>query len=119
MNIKSHLTKQKFTLVEMLVVLTIIMVLVSFLLPALKKTIYTSKKSVCAMNMKNQALGLFSYADDNYDFYPRSSVGWRYGGGTGYQTEMRLGEIGGRSSSEVRREIRPYWGITSYIEEYG
>lgn len=62
--------RTKFTILELLVVVSIIMILASLLLPALKKTQETAKKIHCTGNMKQIAFGLGMYLQDNNAFYP-------------------------------------------------
>jgi len=59
-----------FTLLELLIVISIIMILASLLLPALKRTQDTAKKIHCTSNMKQITLGLGMYLQDNNSFYP-------------------------------------------------
>ncbi len=95
-----------FTLVELLVVIAILAVLVSLLQPALRKTIYKSKKIVCLNKLKQQVAGLLIYADDNYDFYPHAETGLR----NWASCDLTLRNLRGVGTHEVRKGIRPYWG---------
>src|SRR5688572_11458569 len=61
-----------FTLVELLVVIGIIAVLISFLMPALSKARQSVKKVNCASNMRQTYLGLYLYANENKGWFPRS-----------------------------------------------
>ena len=63
--------KQKFTLIEILVVVAIIGILASLLLPSLKKSRYKARLSVCAENMRQNGIALHSYTDDNNQYWPR------------------------------------------------
>ena len=56
---------QKFSLIELLVVVAIIGILASLLLPALGKARDKAKMSVCKSNQKQLAIASFSYQDDN------------------------------------------------------
>lgn len=57
--------KAGFTLVELLVVISIIVVLVSLLLPALSKARRVAKIAVCASNQHQVLIGLQAYENDN------------------------------------------------------
>lgn len=54
----------RFTLVELLVVVSIIMILAGLLLPALSVSRKVAKKSSCKSNMKQIAASFFIYAED-------------------------------------------------------
>ena len=65
-----HRATRGFTLVELLVVISIIAVLISLLLPALKKAREAARITVCASNAKQLALGLHLYTMDNQNLFP-------------------------------------------------
>jgi len=54
-----------FTLVELLVVIAIIALLAALLLPALKQARETSRRSVCAGQLRQIGFATHMYADDN------------------------------------------------------
>jgi prepilin-type N-terminal cleavage/methylation domain-containing protein/prepilin-type processing-associated H-X9-DG protein len=60
-----------FTLVELLVVISIIALLVSILLPALNKARGQAKAIVCATQMRQYTMAVVYYVDDNDYFFPR------------------------------------------------
>jgi prepilin-type N-terminal cleavage/methylation domain-containing protein len=63
-------SRNGFTLVELLVVIAIIAVLASLLLPALSGANQRAKQVTCISNVKQLALGMFMYVDDNQNRYP-------------------------------------------------
>jgi len=58
-----------FTLVELLVVISIIALLLSILMPSLQKARESAKKVVCGSNLKQQALAHSLYSADNDEKY--------------------------------------------------
>mgnify|MGYP002624098560 CR=1 FL=1 len=54
-----------FTLVETLVVISIIMLLISIMLPALGKSRETARRSICASNMRQALIGITGMADQS------------------------------------------------------
>lgn len=59
-----------FTLVELMVVIGIVMILASLLLPALQKAKESSRKTVCASNLKQLSLACSLYAEENRGWFP-------------------------------------------------
>ncbi len=57
--------KNAFTLIELLVVIAIIALLLSILMPALKKVKYIARRLLCTANIKSQVLSQKVYAADN------------------------------------------------------
>ena len=75
MNLKS--SKNAFTLVELLVVITVISILAGLLLPALKRAHHASKAINCMNNQKQIGLSLSSYADDSEGWIPYMVYKWQ------------------------------------------
>jgi prepilin-type N-terminal cleavage/methylation domain-containing protein len=67
---KLHRGRAGFTLIEVLVVVAIIAVLIAVLLPTLAQARETSKRSVCASHLHQQALGFSAYSADNRGILP-------------------------------------------------
>jgi prepilin-type processing-associated H-X9-DG protein/prepilin-type N-terminal cleavage/methylation domain-containing protein len=74
----------RFTLIELLIVIAIIGILASMLLPALNKAREVAKSIVCGNNLKSLGLCAFNYADDHDGFLlqeagipPPNPTGWQ------------------------------------------
>jgi len=59
-----------FTLVELLVVISVIALLMAILLPALQKAKYQAKRVFCMNNVRQQSVIFFTYAHDNDGKFP-------------------------------------------------
>jgi len=72
-----------FTIIELLVVISIIVILVSILLPALGKAKAVAYRTSCAGNLKNVSWAMLEYTtDNNSSFIPVSylaGLGWEPG----------------------------------------
>jgi len=62
--------KAAFTLVELLVVITIIVVLLALLMPAMSRAVYEAQLTVCSTQLRNIGAGVTSYAMENRQYYP-------------------------------------------------
>jgi prepilin-type N-terminal cleavage/methylation domain-containing protein len=63
--------KKGFTLVELLVVISIIALLLAIIMPALGKAREQAQKTICLSNLKQIGIGTLLYAEDNLGFFPR------------------------------------------------
>jgi prepilin-type N-terminal cleavage/methylation domain-containing protein/prepilin-type processing-associated H-X9-DG protein len=63
-----------FTLVELLVVISVIGLLMGILIPVLGKARGVANRTYCMSNLKQIGVGLRSYLDDNRDIYPVCSA---------------------------------------------
>ncbi len=76
--------RRAFTLLELLVVISILAVLISILLPSLSQARNEGQAVVCASNLRQIGLANNFYANDNEhyycpgaaDFMPTSAPGW-------------------------------------------
>jgi len=106
-----------FTLIELLVVIAIIALLVSILLPSLKKAKDLAKDIVCMSNKKQVGLGLFLYANDNDGTIPASFL-VVYGNGTHWVTKIVNGEYvpmaGDWGTGNGNSYGNPNWGNVYY-----
>lgn len=67
-----------FTLVELLVVISVIALLAAMLFPALKKAKDSAKGAVCVNNLKQIGTGVLLYVDDNNGWLPYSRYNGEY-----------------------------------------
>lgn len=68
--------RKGFTLVELLVVIAIIALLLSILMPSLKRAREQAKKVICSNNVHQNCVGLTLYAQDNADTLPPTKGEW-------------------------------------------
>ena len=66
-------TKGAFSLIELIVVVTIGLVLLSIFLPYVRRVRETSNRTACANNLQQLGVALRNYARDNKGFFPRTA----------------------------------------------
>ena len=62
-----------FTIIELLVIITIVSVLITILLPAITLAREVNAQTVCQSNMRQSALITLSYVEDNHQYLPYST----------------------------------------------
>ncbi len=67
-------THNGFTLIELLVVVAIIGILLAILLPVLSRTRESARRATCASNLKQIAMGLVIYSNENSDAFPSDTT---------------------------------------------
>jgi len=73
---QSSWRQRRFTLIELLVVIAIIAILAAMLLPSLTKAREKGRLACCTSQMKQVALGILNYADDNQESLPIDCWEW-------------------------------------------
>ncbi len=67
-----------FTLIEMLVVVSIIGILASLLMPAMQEALNQSRQTSCLNNLRQLGISTTQYINDNSGFFPAARVGTYY-----------------------------------------
>lgn len=84
--------RKGFTLVELLVVISIIALLMAILMPALAKVKQLAHRMVCGTNLSGIGKSMIMYSTDNHEEYPIAgpSKQGRWGTTAGWQAQDRL-----------------------------
>ena len=76
--------KKAFSLVELLVVISIIALLTSILTPSVVGARRQANRVYCLNNLRQMALAADSYAQNNNDYYPIAQYSWQENASTTY-----------------------------------
>jgi prepilin-type N-terminal cleavage/methylation domain-containing protein/prepilin-type processing-associated H-X9-DG protein len=71
-NPKNSKTKHGFTLIELLVVIAIIAILAAILFPVFARARENARRTSCLSNLKQIALGMMQYTQDNDERHPKA-----------------------------------------------
>lgn len=82
--------RRGFTLIELLVVIAIVSLLAAMLLPVFATARENGRRAACASNLKQIALGIAQYTQDNDECYPIGLLGQEAAGGYPVQTDPGL-----------------------------
>ena len=86
-------SKRDFSLIELLVIIAVIAILLSLLLPSLKKARHKALSAVCQSNLSNIGKGVMMFSKNNSGFMPTNNIGNSSGFTPGlvYYTSKYLG----------------------------
>lgn len=96
-----------FTLIELMVVITIIMILASLTVAGLPYIIFRVRMMECRHNLKVLHMQLLIYAEENNNAYPRAKDGYS---GSAFWEVLRTGPDSLIKSKDYRRFICPVKG---------
>jgi len=94
------MTRRGFTLVELLVVISIIALLLAILLPAVNKARGVAESVVCKSNLRQFGVAFSSYAAENDGFLPQSGT-QSQNGAYGWRRELAEDYLAGSQSGTV------------------
>lgn len=72
--------RRAFSILELLVTMSIVAVLLSLLLPSLRYVRFAANGAICATNLRQIGIGWRQYVDDHRAMPFRSEADWKYGG---------------------------------------
>lgn len=105
-----------FTLMELLVVVTIIVLLAAMLMPALQRAREQARKTVCINNLKQIGLAFCMYAQDWREYFPVGRYAWS-ANYTGYPWDYTLYKGGHLSNYHILKCPSDKRGNTSVDPE--
>ena len=70
-------TRRGFTLIELMIVISIVAILIALLLPALRSAREATHRVVCASNLRQTGIGMITYGND-HDRLPNRNIKYSY-----------------------------------------
>ena len=105
--------RKAFTLIELLVVIAIIAILAAILFPVFARARENARRASCQSNLKQIGLGVFQYAQDYDEKYPRW---WFENDGTAGWTAVTTGAGGPNLDAGWAEVIQPYLKSTQIFQ---
>jgi len=97
--------KNAFTIVELLVVITILAVLIALMIPSLRAAKEQAFRVICAAQLRQCAVATMSYANDNAAYFPPTT----------WHKRVDLGTSGGLSQLQSDRDT---YALSAFIDSY-
>ena len=109
---------RKFTIIELLVAISIIGILTSMLMPSLAKARERTKAAVCKSNLRQINIAFVAYSDGNNDAYPLTTS-HRWTGFTPTSWDDRLSGYDGRTSLTTNQQSQGRLKESDFSGNYG
>jgi prepilin-type N-terminal cleavage/methylation domain-containing protein len=109
--------RRGFTLVELLVVISIIVLLLALLMPAMSKALYESALAMCGTNLKAISSSVTTYAFDHKRFYPHRRLVREWQGYEISPMNLYAGSATGVDAYDDRAPLKGYISINKMFND--